>query len=139
MASVIYTRGMYAAFVGAIDLDTDPFKALLTTSSYTETKDQDYRDSVTNEIGSGGGYTTGGNTVTLTVTLDDTNDRVDVSLGGTNWTTSTITAARKAVYYRARGGAAGADELIFCNDFGADLSTVGGTLTLAASTLRIQN
>jgi hypothetical protein len=139
MASVIYTRGMYAAFVGAIDLDTDAFKALLTTSSYTENKDQDYRDSVTNEIGSGGGYTTGGNTVTVTVTLDDTNDRVDVSLGGTSWGSSTITAARKAIYYRARGGASSADELIFCNDFGADLSTVGGTLTLAASTLRIQN
>ena len=139
MASVIYTRGMYAAFVGAIDLDNDAFKALLTTSSYTENKDQDYRDSVTNEIGSGGGYTTGGNTVTVTVTLDDTNDRVDVSLGGTSWGSSTITAARKAIYYRARGGASSADELIFCNDFGADLSTVGGTLTLAASTLRIQN
>jgi hypothetical protein len=138
MASVIYTRGLYAAMTGSIDLDTDAFKVMLTTSTYSENKDQDYRDSITNEV-SGTGYTAGGNTPTVTVTLDDTNDRVDVSLGGTSWASSTITGARKAIYYRARGGASSADELIFCNDFGADLSTVGGTLTLAASTLRIQN
>jgi hypothetical protein len=138
MASVIYTRGLFAALTGTIDLDTDDYKVLLTTSSYTENKDHDYRSDVTNEVANGNGYTTGGNTCTVTVTLDDTNDRVEVSLGGTSWASSSFTS-RKAVYYRHRGGAASADELIFCNEFDSDKITSNNTLTVAASTLRIQN
>lgn len=137
MASVIHTTCISRAFTGNINFDTDTFKVMLTTSAYTENKDHDFRDDVTNEI-TGAGYTGGGNTVTVSVTLDTTNDRVDVSLGGTTWPSSTITA-RKAVYYKSRGGAAAADELIATNDFGSDVSTTSGTLTLNASTLRIQN
>lgn len=137
MASVIHTTCISRAFTGNINFDTDTFKVMLTTSAYTENKDHDFRDDVTNEI-TGAGYTGGGNTVTVSVTLDTTNDRVDVSLGGTTWPASTITA-RKAVYYKSRGGAAAADELIATNDFGSDVSTTSGTLTLNASTLRIQN
>jgi hypothetical protein len=111
---------------------------LLTTVTYSENKDtHDFRDDVTNEV-VGTGYTAGGNTATVTVTIDTANDRVDISLGGTTWTTSTITA-RKAVYYKSRGGAASADELVAVNDFGSDVSTTAGTFTLNASTLRIQN
>lgn len=139
MASIIYTRGIFAAFTGAINFNADAFKVLLTTSAYSEDKDHDYRSSVTsNEVASGSGYTTGGNTAVVSATLDDTNDRVDVSLGGTTWPASSFTS-RKAIYYKDRGGAAGADELVFCNDFGSDRTTVSGTLTLNASTLRIQN
>lgn len=137
MASVIYQRGLFSGLTGAIDFDTDAFKVLLTTNSYSENVDHDYRSDVTNEVASGAGYTTGGNTVTVTVTLDDTNNRVDIGLGGTSWTSSSFTS-RKAIYHRARGGLASADELVLCNDFGVDLTTVAGTLTLAASTLRIQ-
>jgi len=111
---------------------------LLTTATYTENKDtHDFRDDVTNEV-TGTGYTAGGNTVTVTVTLDTVNDRLDISLGGTTWPASTITA-RKAVYYKSRGGAAAADELIVVNDFGSDVVTSAGTFTLNASTLRITN
>ena len=137
MASVIFTKCVERAFNGNLDFDTDTIKVMLTTSSYSENKDHDFRDDVTNEV-SGTGYSAGGSTVTVSVTLDTTNDRVDVSLGGTTWTTSTITA-RKAVYYKSRGGASSADELIACNDFGSDVSTTAGTFTLNASTLRIQN
>ena len=138
MASLLYNRGLEQWAKGTIDFDTDTFKVLLTTSSYTENKDtHDFRDDVTNEV-SGTGYTAGGNTVTVTVTLDTANDRVDISLGGTTWTTSTITA-RKAVYYKSRGGASSADELIAVNDFGSDVVSSAGTFTLNASTMRIQN
>lgn len=139
MASVVYSEGLEALCRGAIDYDTDTFKVLLTTSGYTENKDtHDFRDDVTNELSGGSGYTSGGNTVTFSVTEDDANDRVEVSLGGTTWPASTITA-RKAVYYKSRGGAASADELVACIDFGSDVSTTAGTLTLTASTLRFQN
>lgn len=138
MASLIFNRALEQWAKGTIDFDTDTFKAMLTTSSYSENKDtHDYRDDVTNEV-TGTGYTAGGNTVTVTVTLDTANDRIDISLGGTTWTTSTITA-RKAVYYKSRGGASSADEIIVVNDFGSDVITSGGTFTLNASTLRIQN
>lgn len=138
MASLIFNRALEQWAKGTIDFDTDTFKVMLTTSSYSENKDtDDFRNDVTNEV-TGTGYTAGGNTVTVTVTLDTANDRIDISLGGTTWTTSTITA-RKAVYYKSRGGASSADEIIAVNDFGSDVITSGGTFTLNASTLRIQN
>lgn len=139
MASLIYNNCLDNAARGTIDFDTDTFKVLLTTSSYSENKDtHEFRSDVTNEVANGNGYTTGGNSCTVSVTLDTANDRVDISLGGTTWPASTITA-RKAVYYKSRGGAATADELIAVIDFGSDVISSGGTFTLNASTLRITN
>lgn len=138
MASLVFNRTLELWARGSIDFDTDSFKVMLTTSAYTEDKDaHDFRNDVTNEV-SGTGYTAGGNTVTVTVTLDTGNDRVDISLGGTTWPSSTITA-RKAVYYKSRGGLSSADELVAVNDFGSDVVSSSGTFTLNASTLRISN
>lgn len=138
MASLAYNRMIELWARGQIDFDTDTFKVMLVTSAYAEDKDaHDFRNDVTNEV-VGTGYTAGGNTVTVSVTLDTVNDRVDISLGGTTWPTSTITA-RKAVYYKSRGGAATADELVAVNDFTADVTSSSGTFTLNASTLRVAN
>jgi hypothetical protein len=138
MASLIYNSFFEDLARGAIDIDTDTFKVMLTTSAYTEDKDAHLkRSAVTNEV-TGAGYTAGGNVATCTVTKDTANDRLDVTLGGTTWPSSTITA-RKAVYYKSRGGAASADELIAVVDFGSDVTSSGATFTLTASTLRIQN
>ncbi len=139
MASLIFNSALRDEAIGSIDFDTDTFKVMLTTSAYTENKDRHAkRSDVTNEI-TGTGYTAGGNTVTVTVgAVDTANDRVDITLGGTTWPASTLTA-RKAVYYKSRGGAASADELIAVVDFGSDVVTTSGTLTLTASTLRKQN
>ena len=70
--------------------------------------------------------------------MDTTNNRVDITLGGASWTTATITA-RYAVYYKARGGASSADELVAVVDFGSDVTSTAATFTLSASTLRKQN
>lgn len=138
MATLIYNSFLEDLARGAIDLDTDTFKVLLTTSTYSENKDTHLkRSDVTNEV-TGTGYTAGGNTVTITVTKDTVNDRLDVTLGGTTWPTSTITA-RKAVYYKSRGGAATADELVAIIDNGTDVSSTAATFTLNSSTLRFQN
>lgn len=138
MATLIYNSFLEDLARGAIDLDTDTFKVLLTTSTYSENKDTHLkRSDVTNEV-TGTGYTAGGNTVTITVTKDTANDRLDVTLGGTTWPTSTITA-RKAVYYKSRGGAATADELVAIIDNGTDVSSTAATFTLNSSTLRFQN
>ena len=138
MPSLIYNSFFEDLARGAVDLDTDTFWVMLTTSGYGENKDTHLkRSDVTNEV-SGTGYTAGGQSVTVTVTKDTVNDRLDVSLGSASWASSTITA-RKAVYYKRRGGAATADELVMVNDFGSDVSSTAVTFTLNASTLRIQN
>jgi hypothetical protein len=123
---------------GAIDLDTDTFKVLLVTSSYTPNKDtHDKRDDVTNEV-SGTGYTAGGVTSACTVTKDTANDRVTLSFAAVNWATSTITA-RAAVIYKSRGGTSSADELVCYVDFGGDVSSSSATFSLGSSTITLQN
>ncbi|MCA3108455.1 MAG: hypothetical protein IOD09_20590 [Rhodocyclaceae bacterium] len=138
MASLIYNSFLEDLARGAIDMDTDTFKVMLVTSAYTENKDtHTKRSDITNEV-TGTGYTAGGVTCTVTVTKDTTNDRLDITLGAVSWPSSTITA-RKAVYYKSRGGAATADELVAVNDFGSDVISTGATFSLALSTVRFQN
>jgi hypothetical protein len=74
----------------------------------------------------------------VTVTKDTANDKVTISLGAVSWASSTITA-RGCVYYKSRGGASSADEIVAYNDFGGDVSTTGGTFSIAASTITLQN
>ncbi len=138
MASLIYNSFWDDVIRGVIDVDAVTVKVMLVTSSYAENKDtHTKRSDVTNEV-TGTGYTAGGATSAVTVTKDTANDRVDIALGQVSWANSTITA-RKAVYYVSRGGAASADELIAVNDFGSDVVSSGGTFTLDASTIHLQN
>lgn len=138
MASLIYNSCIDDMARGAIDFDTDTFKVMLVTSSYTADKDtHDKRDDVTNEV-SGTGYTAGGVTSVCTVTKDTANDKVTLSLAAVSWPTSTITA-RGAVYYKSRGGASSADELVAYVDFGGDVTSTGATFSLGASTITLQN
>jgi len=138
MASLIYNSAVDDMARGAIDFDTDTFKVLLVTSSYSPNKDtHDRRDDITNEV-TGTGYTAGGVTSACTVTKDTANDKVTLQFASASWASSTITA-RGAVIYKSRGGASSADELIAYNDFGADVSTTAGTFTVAASTITLQN
>jgi len=139
MASLIYNSAIDELARGDIDFDSNTFKAMLVTSSYTPNKDtHDFRDDVTNEVANGNGYTTGGATSTVTVTKDTANDKVTIQFGSVSWSTSTITA-RGCVYYKSRGGASSADELVAYNDFGSDVSSTGGTFAVAASTITLQN
>jgi hypothetical protein len=139
MASLIFNSALNDALNGNIDFGSDTFKVMLVTSAYTPNKDtHTKRSDVTNEVGNSGTYAAGGATATVSVTNDTANDRQDTSLGGAAFTTATITA-RAAVYYKARGGLASADELVVYIDFGSDVTSTAGTFTLTASILRIQN
>lgn len=139
MASLIYNNAIWNNVKGLIDFDSDSFKVMLVTSAYAPNKDTDaFRSAVTNEV-TGTGYTAGGVASTFTVAAIDTvNDRIEVTLGGVAWAASTITAAG-AVYYKSRGGASSADEVVAYIDFGGNVSSVGGTFTLTDSLLRYQN
>lgn len=108
-------------------------KALLVNDSYTPNFDtHDFRDDITNEIANGGGYTTGGVTLTSTeITLSSgvlTWDAADPS-----WSSSTIASAMALVSYFARGGASSADELVLLSDFVTAVSTTNGTLLVQIS------
>ncbi len=138
MPSFIFNRMLELWARGQIDFDTDSFRRSLHGAAYAENKDtHDFFDDVTNEV-SGTGYTAGGAAVTPTVTLDVANDRLDIVFPTSTWPGSTITA-RKSVVRKARGGAAAADELIYVNDFGADVVSSSGTFTANADTVRIAN
>jgi hypothetical protein len=142
MASLIYNSFWDDVVRGLLDVDSSTFKVLLTTSAYTEDKDTHLvRTAVTNEVAAGNGYTTGGNTVTVTVAKDNATDRITITLPGSTWTTAagqTLTA-RKAVYYQNVGTAA-TDRLVAVVDFTTDqTASNGGTLTLSNSTITLQN
>jgi hypothetical protein len=137
MASLIYNSAIDDIVRGAIDADTDTFKALLVTSSYTPNKDtHDKRDDVTNEV-TGTGYTAGGVTTACTVTKDTANDRVTLQFAAVSWAASTITA-RALVIYKSTGTAS-TDNLVAYNDFGSDVSSTSGTFSVAASVVTLQN
>jgi hypothetical protein len=139
MASLIYNSAIDEMARGDIDFDTDTFKAMLVTSTYTPSKDtHEFRDDVTNEAPATGNYVAGGETSTVTVTKDTANDKVTIQFGAVSWTSSTITA-RGCVYYKSRGGASSADEIVAYNDFGSDVASSGGTFSVAASTITLQN
>ena len=140
MATLVFDSYVEDNIEGRVIWGTDTFYVLLTTSSYTpDKKTHTKRSDVTNEVAAGGGYTTGGQAVTPTVTNDTANDRTDITFADVTWGSSTITA-RGCVIYKHRGGASSADELVAYCDFGSNISTTAGTFTLDfTGPLRYQN
>lgn len=138
MASLIYNSFHEDLARGNIDMDTNTFKMMLVTSSYTPNKDTHAdRADVTNEVAATGGYTAGGKTVTCTVARDDANDKTTLTFAAESWESSTITAAA-AVVYKSTGTAAN-DLLVFYNDFGGNVTSSNTTLSVAASVITLQN
>jgi len=110
---------------GSVDLDSDTIKLALYTSSYTPDQAlHDFRDDLgANEASGGSGYTAGGFTLgskTLAASSLTLNwDAADISQA----ITGGPFAFRYGVYYKSRGGAASADEIIGYVDFGAQSVT----------------
>jgi hypothetical protein len=139
MASMIYNSAVDGMARGIIDFDTNTFKVALVTSSYTPNKDtHTYADDFSAYEVTGDGYTATGATTTCTVTKDTANDKVTVSFSAVNWPTSTITAAGAVIYVR-RGGSYEVDDLVAYIDFGGDVTSSGGTFSIGASTITLQN
>lgn len=139
MASLIFDSALDDLARGAIDFDTDTFKVMLVTSTYTPNQGTHLkRSAVTNEV-SGTGYTSGGTASTVTVAKDTGLHKVTMTFSSVNWPAATITA-RAAVIYKSRGGASSADELVAYVDFGSDVTSTADTFTVTFSTpLTIQN
>jgi len=137
MASYLFDSFDYDAATGAIDADTDTFYALLTTSGYTPDRAHSKRSQITNEV-SGTGYTAGGVAVSVTVAKDTTLHRTTVTFGTATWAALTLTAVRYLVYYKRRGGASSADELVGYVDFAADRVFEGDSVSVGQSVARFQ-
>lgn len=130
MASFIYNFGRgEIGGNGNIDWVNDTIKVALLSSAYTPDKDahDDFAD-LTNEI-SGTGYVADGKTIlNPVVTIDDANDRSELSCDDVVWTVATFTARYGAVYKYT--GTPGTSTLIALIDFGEDLSPVAEDFTI---------
>lgn len=126
-----FGQGMLKTVTGSIDWDTDTFKLLLATSTYTPNLDtHDFRDDVTNEVASGSGYTTGGVTLSgVAVTYDAASNQVRFDCNDPSWTFTAGVTWRYGVVYKSRGGASSADELLALLDWGTS-NTVSTTYTI---------
>jgi len=137
MANAIYNSFKRDIMNGSIDLDTDTIKVALVTSSYTPDIDahEDFAD-VTNQV-EGAGYTAGGATLSVTVSVDDTDDEGVFDAADVTWSSSTITA-RGAVIYKSTGTAA--NDLLICYiDFGEDKVSSSGNFVITWATEGIIN
>lgn len=131
---------LYDAVTGAIDVNTDTIKCGLVTSAYTYNRDTHTKYSdITNEVATGGGYTAGGQTASVTVTNNTTSDKLVIVIDPADYAGSTTITARQVFCYKSRGGLASADELIVFADQGADVSSAGGTFTIAPITIEYTN
>lgn len=126
-----FGKGIEHVAEGRVDLDTDTLKFLLTTVTYVPDQDaHDFRDDVTNEI-TGTGYSAGGVTVaSVTGTYDAASNEYRLDFADPSWGPGASITARVGVLYKARGGAASADELIGYVIFDADQSVTNGTFTI---------
>ncbi len=136
MTTLTYMSYPEDVYKGNIDNDTDTFYVMLVLAAYTaDQAAHTKRSDITNES-SGTGYTAGGQATAVTVTKNTGAKTITVTFGAVSWAGSSITA-RGAVYYKRRGGAATADELVGYDDFGSDKTSVGAAFNLAASTFTL--
>lgn len=106
-------------------------KAMLCTVSYVPNQDtHTSRADVTNEV-SGTNYPAGGFTLDSgAATYDAATNEARITFADEVAANVTITGARVIVVYRARGGAASADELLGYVVEDGDVSLTAGTLTI---------
>ncbi|MBA3829883.1 MAG: hypothetical protein H0X33_13165 [Taibaiella sp.] len=127
MADLIPTS--FKADLGKANISwlTDTFKIMLLTSTAAPAATWAKRSDVTNEV-VGTGYTAGGATlITPVITASGTTQQY--SAANPSWPNATITA-RYAAIYKARGGAATADELVAIYDFVTDKISTNGNFGL---------
>lgn len=118
---------------GAVDFDTNSFKLMLVTSSYTPLQTHKKRSDITNEV-SGTGYTAGGQATVCTVNRATDNATTTITFGNVTWASPVDSfTARRGWIYRDRGGASSADELVCCLDFGAGVAANGTSYTVTIS------
>jgi hypothetical protein len=117
---------------GTHDLDTDTIKIALFTSSATLGASTTTYSS-TNEVASGSGYTTGGNTLSgASITSSGTTAFVDFT--DTTWTSASFTARGALIYNSSKS-----DKAIAVLDFGSDKTSTNGDFVVQFPTADASN
>lgn len=125
-----YGKAFLSLGTKQINLTSDTIKVMLCTSAYTVDQDNhQFKSDLTNEV-SGTGYTAGGATLgSPTLTYTGTTNVLAFDGADVSWAASTLTA-RYAIVYDSTPGTDATRPLLMYVDFGADVSTTSGTLTL---------
>lgn len=96
-----------------VNLLTGTVKLSLHTDTYSPNRDtDDFFNDATNELGSGNGYTSGGETLgSKTITYDTASDQVRFDCADITWTFTASKTWRYGVMYVDTAGASSADPL----------------------------
>jgi len=141
MASFLFNSYWDDVDRGNIILATHTFRVMLITAAGVAAANKDTwtkrSDATTYEI-TATGYTAGGAVCAVTLAQELAGDRQVATFGTVTWPGFTGSAAG-AVYYRSRGGAATADELVGLNDFGGVVTLTATPLVIANTIRTIQN
>ena len=103
---------------------TKTYKIALYTSAATLDAATTTYSGTTNQVASGGGYTTGGQTLVITELPTSTGTTAFISFDNVTWTSATITA-RGALIYNSTD-----DTAVAVLDFGGDKSSSNGDFTI---------
>lgn len=108
-----------------IDFDVDTIRITAHTSSYTPNRDtHEFCSDLTNEVAAGGGYATGGETLTgVVVGYDSTGHFAYIDADDPLWDAASFTC--RYLVIAKWTGVAGTSPLIACVDLGADQSPAG--------------
>jgi hypothetical protein len=114
-----------------VNLLTGTVKLSLHTSTYSPDRDaHDFANDLSNELGSGNGYTTGGETLgSKTITYDTASDQVRFDAADVSWTFTASKTWRYGVGYIDTAGASSTDPLYFLLTWDSD-QTVSTAYTL---------
>jgi len=125
----VYNKAITSLANKEIDWSSDTIKVTLHTNAYTPSQTaHQYQSDLTNEVAAGGGYTTGGQTLTnKTEAFAGQVKKFDAD--DVTWAASTITA-HYAVIADTTPGTAATNPLIAYVDFGADVVSTGGAFTI---------
>ena len=119
---------------GTMDWDTDAFRMVLVTSSYTEDlTDTAWSDISANEVANGNGYATHGKAITPA--LSRSGQAATLDCDDQSWPSSTFSAKHALIVRDADGNgslAAGDIPVLIC-----DLDTGGGSLSPSNGTLSV--
>ena len=141
MASFLFNSFWDDVSKGNIIPATHTFRVMLISAAGVAAANKDTwtkRSDVTSYEITATGYTAGGAVCTVTPAQELLSDRQIVTFATVTWPSFTGSSGG-AIYYRARGGAAAADELVGLNDFGGVVTLTATTMVIANSIITLQN
>lgn len=123
-----YGTGLKRLIDGEINFDDDTFKAVLIDSTYTPNRDtdDDLADIIADEV-TGTGWTTGGETLSVTTGINTGSDYVYVNIADINLTGVTLSDAKHLVVFDDTHED---DALVFLMTFDTALAPSAGPLDI---------